>query len=99
MATKHKYETRLNGRGGWEIGILGDRAGDGEGNYPTESDAFAIARRNYEPAEIKRGEEPAARPRKHTLPPGQAYTLEPLRAGPDSLKAGAFVRRVKALTR
>jgi hypothetical protein len=89
MSSKFKYETRLNGRGGWEIGILGDRAGDGEGNYATESDAFAIARRNYEPGEIRRGEEP-------TVTPARKPARKPI---PQPSMSGRLVRRVKALTR
>ncbi|MFA6962412.1 MAG: hypothetical protein WC205_16780 [Opitutaceae bacterium] len=89
MSSKHKYETRLNGRGGWEAGIIGDRPGNGEGNYATEADAYAYVRRNYEPTEIKRGEEPTVMP-----------APKPARkSAPQPSAAGRLLRRVKALTK
>jgi hypothetical protein len=85
MSSKIHYEaeTRLNGRGGWEVAEPGSPAGSGIGNYPTEADAFAFACYNFTPKRIKRGEEPArsARPAKQPT------------------TAGRIVRRVKALTR
>lgn len=59
MKTKIEAETRPNGRGGFEIGLPGMPVGSGQGNYPTEADAFAVAAYNYDRKSIKRHEEPA----------------------------------------
>lgn len=90
MSSKNNYEaeTRLNGRGGWEVAEPGSPAGSGIGNYATEADAFAMAAYNFEPSRIKRGEEPAATPAK-------TPARKPV---PQPSMAGRLVRRVKALT-
>lgn len=83
--SKNNYEceTRKNDRGGWEIGLIGDPAGSGIGNYPTESEAFKFASYNYNLKAIKRGEDTKVTP----APVRQPST------------SGRIVRRVKALTK
>lgn len=91
MSSKYEAETRPNGRGGWEVAEPGSPAGTGIGNYPTEADAFAFARYNFDAKRIKRGDEPAS-----TKP---APARGPADLSAQRSSAGRLVRRVKALTR
>lgn len=46
----YEAEVRPNGRGGWEVGVPGDPAGQGFGNYPDKETMMGIARMTW-PAE------------------------------------------------
>lgn len=69
--TKYEAETRPNGRGGYEVGMPGTEPGTGHGNYPTEADAFFVAKYNYDEKRIKR-HVPPARAMKPARPQGMA---------------------------
>jgi len=58
MPASIKIVIQENNRGGWEIAMPDTAPGGGVGNYSTSGDAYAVARYNYDPAEIKGYEKP-----------------------------------------
>lgn len=102
MATKTQYEcqTRLNGRGGWEVSEIDAPAGAGIGNYATEADAFAFARYNFDASRIKRGEEPMVlRSTPHTAAAKKRPFFARIKKASAAPVLPPLTRRVKALTK